>query len=57
MNAKGRPERELLPRGGKARSAKGAPTGAAGPPRGARLLRAEGRREAREAASLGEVTQ
>jgi hypothetical protein len=57
MSAKGHPERESLPLGGMARSAKGAPTGAAGPPRGARPLRAEGRREAREAASLGEVTQ
>ena len=57
MSAKGRPERELLPLGGTARSAKGAPSSAAGPSQGARPLRAEGGREAREAASLGEVTQ
>jgi hypothetical protein len=57
MSAKGRPERELLPLGGKARSAKGAPAGAAGPSQGARPLRAEGASEAREAASLGEVTR
>ena len=39
MSAKGRPERELLPLGGKARSAKGAPTSdaAARPPSGALL--------------------
>jgi hypothetical protein len=34
MSAKGRPERELLPLGGTARSAKGAPS-AAGPSQGA----------------------
>jgi len=32
MSAKGRPERELLPLGGKARSAKGAPISAKGRP-------------------------
>jgi hypothetical protein len=32
MSAKGRPERELLPLGGTARSAKGAPAGATGVP-------------------------
>jgi hypothetical protein len=57
MSAKGRPERELLPLGGTARSAKGVPTSAAGPSQGARPLPAEGVREARAAASLGEVAR
>ena len=34
MSAKGRPERELLPLGGKARSAKGAPVSPPGRPKG-----------------------
>ena len=46
-----------FPRGGTARSAKGAHRRAAGPSQGARPLRWEGVREVRAAASLGEATQ
>jgi hypothetical protein len=51
MSAQGRPKRELLPLGGKARSAKGAPI-AARPPEGANRA-PPGGSAAAQAASVG----
>jgi len=53
MSATGRPKRELLPLGGKARSAKGVPMSVAGPSKSAGLRAASGGSTAAAAASVG----